>query len=104
MLNKRIVDETIHCFDNVVQWLFLAGHPRQAAFWLGCFDQACAWTGKPVEPEALSCYHQLVTEVCQALGEEVYITAWRKGYEIPIEDALPLALQVMEQTAVTPQK
>jgi predicted ATPase len=100
MVNLKLITNAIFCFDEVAEWLLLTGHPRQAAYWLGCFDQAREWAKQPVEPVALPRYQWLVSEVRGALSEEAYTAAWQKGYAVHVEDALPLALQVMEQTAV----
>jgi predicted ATPase/DNA-binding SARP family transcriptional activator len=100
MDKNNFLSNTIFCFNEVAEWLFLNGQPRQAAFWLGCHDQAREWVKQPVEPVALPHYQWLVSEVRDALGEDEYKIAWQKGYAVPVEDALPLALQVMEQTKV----
>ena len=104
MVNNAMVENAIFCFDEVAEWSLLTGHSRQAAFWLGCFDRAREWAKQPVEPVALPHYKRLLSSVRDALEEEAYTTAWQKGYAMSVEDALPLALQVMEQTAVEPQK
>jgi hypothetical protein len=104
MVNNNMMANAIFCFDEIAEWLFLTDRPRQAAFWLGCFDRVREWTKQPVEPVALPHYQWLVSEVGNALGEEAYTAAWQKGYAVPVHDALPLALQMMEQTAVYPQK
>lgn len=97
---KRLYSKTIFCLDDVAEWLWLTGHPHQAAFWLGCFDPARYFFKQPVEPVAPPHYQSLVSRVRDEMGEEAYKAAWKKGYAMPVEDALPLALQVMEQTKV----
>lgn len=94
----------IFCLDEVAEWLFLAGRPNQAAFWLGCFDQARKWVKQPVEPVALPHYQWLVSEVRDTLGKEAYTAVWQKGYAVSIEETPSLALKMIQQTAVEPQK
>ena len=100
MVSSEFYSNAIFCFDEVTEWLLLTGHLRQAAFWLGCFDRARDWAKQPVEPVSLPHYQRLVSEIRGALGKRAYTAAWQKGYSMPVEDALPLALQVMEQTSV----
>ena len=101
-VNDNYFLQAIFCLDEVAEWFYHSGHFHQAAFWIGGYDQAREWFVQPVEPVGLPHYEWLVATIREALGEEAYTAAWQKGFAVPVEDALPLALQALEQTPATP--
>jgi tetratricopeptide (TPR) repeat protein len=102
IVNGNFFSQAMFCLGPVAEWFYHTGHPQRAAFWIGGHDQAREWFVQPVEPVRLPHYQWLVAATRDALGEEAYAAAWQKGFAIPVEEALPLALQALEQTPITP--
>jgi non-specific serine/threonine protein kinase len=94
LVNWRAIGNTVdvaECLEGVAAVVANA-QPRRAAHLLGAAEALRETSGALVAAVDLSRYAQLVARVKNQLREETFATAWREGRELPIDEAMDLAL------------
>jgi predicted ATPase/class 3 adenylate cyclase len=82
-------------FHKVAMWLRLCGRNRQAAYFMGVFQQLRDGEEQPLEKIEQPIYRCLQNSVRTALGVEQYNAAYQEGYHAPAEEAFDLALELI---------
>jgi predicted ATPase/DNA-binding CsgD family transcriptional regulator len=95
LTNWRAIGNTVdvaECLEGVAAVVANA-QPRRAANLLGAGEALRESSGALVAAVDLTRYAQLVARVKNQLRDATFATAWREGRELPIDEAMDLALR-----------
>jgi predicted ATPase/DNA-binding CsgD family transcriptional regulator len=91
----RTLGDTVdvaECLEGVAAVVANA-QPRRSAHLLGAAEALRETSGARVAAVDLARYAQLVARVKSHMREDTFVMAWREGRELPVDEAMDLALQ-----------